>query len=301
MDWTLLPILLLAAPSAIPPTHLHTALNGRPRYLDCFLFCLGMQIPLLLDTLNVGEYPVCAAMTTGEVFRLENQATVMFLQKVLRTGHLVTLEVGHGSPAQKPRPLMYAPVMALVAAFLFHGTINPYLLGTVLILLLSRLLSIASLRARTWRPQQGATAPDVQGDLLILLPEDGWIRLKGAVDDLKAVTSGIWLSRRPRHPRLIDITDWTARLLVYVAVVVLANASDRAKLLMILCTFMGHGSLVLVNSQAQELVMHEPTMKISALPGGVKKYSRRSEMVGELVREVGRSDFAVRLGMMNPE
>ena len=32
--------------------------------------------------LNGGEYPACAAMTSGYVFRVENQATVSFLQKV---------------------------------------------------------------------------------------------------------------------------------------------------------------------------------------------------------------------------
>ncbi|EXJ89767.1 hypothetical protein A1O3_02834 [Capronia epimyces CBS 606.96] len=301
MDWRLLPILLLAAPSAIPPTHIYTALNGRPRYLDSFLFCLGMQTPLSPNTLNAGEYPACAALTNGHVFRVENQATVMYLQRLARTGHLLTLEVGYGSPQRENRPLVYAPASALLSSLIFHGTIDPYVLITILILLSSRLLSIASLRARTAPSWHGASEPGVQGDLLVLLAEDGWIRLKGAVDDLKAVTSGSWLSRRPHNPRLADAMDWTARLLVYFSIVVLANASDQGKMGLAVSILLGHASLALVNARTEQLAMNDRIIKVSQLPGSVKKYSRRLEMAEDLVKEVGRSDFAVRLGIIKPD
>ncbi len=65
MDLTLFPILLLANPSVIPPLHTYLALTGRPGYIDCLLLCLGMQTPLSHRALNEGEYPACAAMTTG--------------------------------------------------------------------------------------------------------------------------------------------------------------------------------------------------------------------------------------------
>jgi hypothetical protein len=39
----------------------------------------------------------------------------------------------------------------------------------------------------------GALEPDVQGDLLVLLSQDRWVRIRGLVDDLKAMTSGSWL------------------------------------------------------------------------------------------------------------
>jgi len=188
-----------------------------------------MQTPLPPSTLNGGKNLACAAMTIGHVFQVENQATVMFLQKVLHPGHLVTLKVTHDSGRQAQQPLVYAPVVALVTSFLFNsvpGTIDAYFSVTVLILLLSRLLSIASLRARSAPSWHGTLESGVQGDLLIPFAEDGWFRLKGAVDDLKAVTSGGWLSRRPHHPPLVDAMDWIAWLLVYIAVVVLANASD---------------------------------------------------------------------------
>lgn len=61
----LLPILLLATPSLIPPLHTHIALRGRPSYLSILNLCLGLQTPLNPRVLNDGEYPACAAMTTG--------------------------------------------------------------------------------------------------------------------------------------------------------------------------------------------------------------------------------------------
>ena len=262
-----------------------------------------MQMPLSPNTLNGGEYPACAAMTTGHIFQVKNQATVMFLQKVLRTGHLVTLEVSHNSGRQERQALVYAPVVALITSFLFSsvpGTIDAYLLATILVLLLSRLLSIASLRARSTPSRHNALEPSVQGDLLILLAEDGWIRLRGAVNDLKAVTSCGWLSQRPHHPQLVDAMDWTARLLVYIAVVVLANASDHGKVVLMVSILLGHGSLALANVRAKKLVMNERTINISKLPGSVKKYSCQLKMVEELVKEMGRSDFAVGLGIINP-
>ncbi|KKY22662.1 hypothetical protein UCRPC4_g03162 [Phaeomoniella chlamydospora] len=303
MDFTLLPILLLAAPSAIPPIHIHAALNGRPRYVDSLLFCLGMQTPLTPQTLNDGEYPACAAMTTGHVFRVENQATVMYLRNLQRTGHLVTLEVKPNPQQPKHGGLMYAPVTSLVTPLVFNNVnaIDKYFLSTVFILLLSRLLTIASLRARTTPSWHGASEPDVQGDLLILLSEDGWIRLKGAVDDLKAVTSGSWLSRRPPQPWLFDLMDWTARLLPYIAMITLSSTTNYGKSLIIVSLLLAHASIALSNSRTKELNMNNRIIKISEQPGSVKQYSRRLDMAEHLIKETGRSDFAVRLGLINPD
>ncbi|KAF9525596.1 hypothetical protein CPB83DRAFT_859270 [Crepidotus variabilis] len=38
-----------------------------------------------------------------------------------------------------------------------------------------------------------AREPGVKSDLLVLLSQDQWVRMKGIVDDLKAATSGQWL------------------------------------------------------------------------------------------------------------
>lgn len=70
-----------------------TALTGTSSWLDCLLIAPGLHRQQAAVELNQGEYPACAAMTTGYIFRVENQAMVLFLQKVGKTGHLTTLEV----------------------------------------------------------------------------------------------------------------------------------------------------------------------------------------------------------------
>ncbi|KAI1623510.1 hypothetical protein EDD37DRAFT_426545 [Exophiala viscosa] len=308
MSLALLPILLLATPSTITPLHTYTALSGRPTWLDSLMFCLGMQAPLTPSSLNEGEYPAVAAMTTGYVFRVENQATVMYLQRIGRTGHLTTLDVSPvAAGANRPWGLpgwyiiMYLPLLVPAHALLISAPLasDRFFMRSTLLLLLSRLLSVASFRARTSPSWHGEAEPGVKGDLLVLLSEDRWVRMKGAVDDLKAVTSGSWLSR-PRYPMLCDLADWTARSLVYIAAVALAG-TDRGKIVLVLCTFIAHGVLAVHNALTKELVMNERVVKVSGAPGSVKEYPRRLVMARELVKEMGRSDFAVRLGMMNPD
>ncbi|KAK5297819.1 hypothetical protein LTR99_008222 [Exophiala xenobiotica] len=333
MDLTLLPILLLANPSLITPLHTYHALTGRPSLADCFLLCLGMQIPLSPTALNEGEYPACAAMTTGYCFRVENQATVMYLQRTGLTGHLVTLEVS--SPLQNskaprnkirniarqgllyllPTTMLLSCVCGLV---LFRGgsrhqllySPSPFSIASISLLLLSRFLSILTFRARTtplssssWH---GQSEPGVKGDLLILLSEDRWIRMKGLVDDLKAVTSGSWLLSRPGPPTYLTILcetmDGIAGLLVYIAAIVLVNAPNQDKIIIVLYALLGQGALAIHNATSSELVMNDRRLNVSSQAGsGVKKYPRRLVMARELVKEMGRSDFAVRLGMLNPD
>ncbi|KAK4940758.1 hypothetical protein LTR10_019151 [Elasticomyces elasticus] len=294
MSLALLPILLLATPSVLTPLHTYTALSGRPTWLDSLIYCLGMQTPLAPSSLNEGEYPAVAAMTTGYVFRVENQATVMYLQRIGQTGHLTTLDVSPvvaGAKRARNGPgwytIMYLPLIVPAHALLVRAQLasDRFFLMSTLLLLLSRLLSVASLRARTLPSWHGEPEPGVKGDLLVLLSEDRWVRMKGLVDDLKAVTSGKWFSR----------------LLVYIAVVILANATDRGKIALVLCTFIAHGVLAVHNGLGKELVMNGRVVKVSDAVGSVKKYPRRLVMARELVEETGRSDFAIRLGMINPD
>lgn len=332
IDLSLLPLLLLATPSPIPPIHVYTALNdgassssSSMSYTDSLLLCLGMQTALVPAALNEGEFPACAAMTTGYVFRVENAATVMFLQRVGRPGCLVTLQVGAGGggvdagdggvyPRREERrttttttTLKSVPVVTLIGmlAWSIPGS-GRALLATTALLVLSRALAILSLRVllrsspRAWH---GASEPGVRGDLLVLLSEDRWIRMQGLVDDLKAVTSGSWLPRRPDRPKelVVDALQWTSRMLVYFAVVALANARDVEKVVLMCAVLLSHGGLAWCNSQTKELVMNGRRVRVVDSPASVKKYSRRLEMAEELIREMGRSDFAVRLGLINPK
>lgn len=307
MDWTLLPILILATPSVISPLHLHTALNGRPSYMEAFLLCLGMQTPLSPTALNQGEYPAVAAMTTGYVFRVENEVMISFLQRVGRTGHLITLDVVSDPAGESQRGFtrphfhmslwMCAVVMA---SGLRSVRADWFFVSTISLLLLSRLLSIISLRAKTAPSWHGASEPGIKGDLLILVSQDRWVRMRGLVDDLKAVTSGSWL-RELEYPVLMQAFEWAARVLVYFAVVVLANARWESKIVLMVDLFVSHGVLVLLNAGAKELKLNNRKIKMSDKEGGIKSYKRRLDLAQELVKETGRSDWAIRLGMINPK
>ena len=301
----LLPILLLATPCPLPPQHIHTALTGRPSLFSIFTLSLGLQTPLTPTSLNFGEFPACAALTTGYVFRIENAATVYFLQRMGRTGCLTRLDVssadGLSSTASVATGVPALPTLILISHIVFDfSTVSTPLILTLSILLLSRLLSTLCIRARTQPSWHGAPEPNVTGDLFILLSEDRFVRLKGLVDDLKAVTSGSWLSR-PTHPLLMNASDWISRILIYVAVVALANASGLEKLLLVATVMVSHLLLIHENSGTETLVMNGRVVEVSEGKDSVKKYARRLDMAEQLVREVGRSDFAVRLGMINPE
>jgi hypothetical protein len=96
--------------------------------------------------------------------------------------------------------------------------------------------------------------------------------------------------------------DWIAGLLVYIAAIVLVNAPNRDEIILVLYVLLGHGALAMHNATSSELVINDRRLNVSSQAGsGVKKYSRRLAMARELVKEMGRSDFAVRLGMLNPD
>ncbi|KAK2756193.1 hypothetical protein FQN54_005601 [Arachnomyces sp. PD_36] len=304
MDWTTVAVALFMGPLDIPPIHAHAALNGRPGYVDSLLFCLDMKSRLKPSTLSEGDTPACAAMSTGHTFRVENQATVMYLKKMQRPGHLVTLEVGPGPQRRGHGGVMYVPMVALLIPFLFgraSRVIDIYLIATLLILFISRLLSIASLRARIAPSWRGTTDPDLRGDLLVRLSEDSYIRLTGSPEDLSAVTQGSWLSRRPENPTLVQAIDFVSQILVFVAIPMFAQINNEARLELARSMIMGHGTLLLNNYLNKQLVMNQRTVKMSEKLGSVKKYDGQREMAQDLIKETGRSDFALNLDMISPE
>lgn len=68
-----------------------TVLTGTAVYLDALVLCPGIHRQQRASELNGGELPPPAALTTGYVFRVENQAMVAYLQSKAKTGHLTTL------------------------------------------------------------------------------------------------------------------------------------------------------------------------------------------------------------------
>lgn len=297
-----------------------TALTGTSNLIDALVVCPGIHKQQDAPDLVGGEYPACAAMTSGYVFRVENPATVLFLQKVGETGHLTTLSV---KPQNQPKagfPVLrrllsgkvpagrtswlantaYAMAVAvtLVAIVIIILLQDWWALRVIGILTMSRFINVIVIRRRVLRATQGwkgASEPGVKGDLLILMSQDRWIRLQGDVDDLKAVTSGQWL----QEPTFIESAFVAlATLLVYIDAALAGNARQEGKLLLIILLCVSVGLLGMANEWTDKLHMHGRTLQVVKKP---QKYARRLALAEQLVEESGRRDWAVRMGMIPTE
>jgi hypothetical protein len=342
-----------------------TALTGTSALWDALVLCPGLHRQQSAPELNGGEYPAVAAMTTGYVFRVENPATVTFLQKVGETGHLTTLEVFPlGSEDQVTPPPPLSPMKThpdhgwhrgpgerkgsasttstltsrrgisrsnrlskwwpetrgmfschhhkatrsdwiASAAYICAACASPALLVTyvvlqdwwglssLVVLMVARLCNVVVIRQRCrevgWK---GASEPGVRGDLLVLLSQDRWVRLQGAVDDLKAVTSGQWMRERTYTE---DILSALATLLVYLDTTVISNVSKLGQLLLLILMIASAGLLSVTNATTTAMHMHG---RIITVKGKPKRYARRRDMADDLIRETKRKDWALRLGMI---
>ena len=275
-----------------------------------FILCPGIHRQQSAPELNGGEYPACGAMTSGYVFRVENPATVLYLQKVGLTGQLTTVSV------TKARKLESQPFRFLATLFAFENatpvpafayltavlmTVMAFVVlalsekwwGFIVIMCLciSRACNVIIIRRRTNVNWQGASEPDVKGDLLVLLSQDRWIRMRGLVDDLKAVTSGQWL--RDMTFTESSISSF-ATLLVYLDAALASNVDQAGKLILVILLIASAGILAIVNETTQTLHMHGRMVKVD---GCRTRYARRLDMVEQLVKESGRDDWALRMGM----
>lgn len=290
---------------------LRTALTGTSTLLDTFILCPGIHRQQSAPELNGGEFPACAAMTSGFVFRVENPATVLFLQKVGLTGQLTTLSVRRSKPldtyslkflsilftfqnasALSSIAYLITICMTLAALGLLAQSRDWWGLLVISFLCISRLCNVIIIRRRTSVSWQGAAEPGVKGDLLILLSQDRWIRMQGMVDDLKAVTSGQWL----RDMTFVESSVASfATLLVYLAAVLASNVDQAGKIILLVLLIASAGVLAIANETTQMLQMRGRVIKVE---GSRTKYRRRLDMVEQLVKESGRDDWALRMGMI---
>jgi hypothetical protein len=274
-----------------------TALAGKAYWSDILILCPGIHRQQLATELNHGEYPATAALTTGYVFRIENQATVYFLQKVGKTGCLTTLSVENAGRSRDGYPGLYRVIALLTSSSL--GTlfiIDPWAMAIVGMLMVARLLNILVIRSRSSGPGwKGVREPGVHGDLLILLSQDRWIRMQGLVDDLKAVTSGQWLSDANFAE---SMTTSAATLLVYLAAALTINASQTGKIAILLLLVVSSGLLAICNKSVDTLQMNGFRVRHKGKPIA---YRRRLDLANQLVEESGRDDWAIRLGMITPK
>lgn len=246
----------------------------------------------------------------------------MFLQKLGRTGQLTTISV---KPARKIThhkylqflahwdhfgqesipaliPYMVACLLTIIVLIMLGITEDWWGFSVIVALMFSRLCNVIVVRRRIHKAGhwKGASEPGVQGDLLILLSQDRWIRLKGAVDDLKAVTSGQWLAETTFMEGAVTAF---ATLLVYLDAALASNTEMLGKILLLGLLITSAGLLALANESTDVLQMHDRLLRID---GKRVKYERRLDMAKELIRQSKREDWAVRLGMIvkeldNPE
>ena len=288
-----------------------TALTGTTVYLDALVLCPGIHRQQEASELNRGEMPPTAALTTGYVFRVENQATVAYLQSIAKTGHLTTLtaESEARSSLRTLWKALFGPGDSFLA-FLLLTTIRFSTIFSIvflaiiqdwwgcvilLSLVVARIFNIYIVRQRTRPGWHGISEPGVKGDLLVLLSQDRWVRLQGPVDALKAATSGQFL---------VDMNfvegslNALATLLVYLSAALASNATQVGKLLFIALLLISVCLLAISNHQSKYLHMHGTVLKPIPQP---KAYERRLDLAKQLVRETKRDDWAVGLGMIRPE
>jgi hypothetical protein len=274
-----------------------TALNGTSGWLDVLILCPGLHRQHKATQLNDGEFPACAAMTTGYVFRIENPATVFYLQSVGETGKLTSISVTE-TDARFPKGayLVHLAAGSSVAALAFLVSLRDWWAVSYLLILVSvRFINTALIRAQARVDWHGQSEPGQLGDLFILLSYDRWVRIRGEVDDLKAVTSGRWL-RRPTA--FEEVMSGCATLLAYAAPVLAANATLKGQVIIAILLVGDFAALATANYLTTALRMKGKTLRIQ---GPRRSYKRRSILASELIAESGRSDWAVAMGLIPGE
>ncbi len=303
----------LVALADLPAVTIRTALAGTASYSDALVILPGMHHQQSAGEINRGEFPTTGAMTTGYVFRVENPATVNYLQNIGATGHLVTAHVyPHPScdeslsqqnkllrsifVAGVPAALLYAlcPALTIAVAVLLVVIEDWWGLGVLGGFVLSRFINVVVVKRRSGKGWKGIKE-DGDGDLLILLSQDRWVRLRGLVDDLKAVTAGQWLRDLTA---MESFAVMCATMLVYISAILAFNASTVGSLLIAGLLLSTAALLTVCNSSTQCLRMYDRVIRTVGEP---KKYERRLFMAKELVDEVGRKDWAIGMGLVLPE
>jgi hypothetical protein len=228
-----------------------------------------------------------------------------------RTGQLTTLSVEKPDAKRTSCPSMIFPmenatkISALaygLCILLFVTVIILMVLSqdwwgifVVLVLAFSRFLNVIIIQRRNKPGWFGADEGETRGDLIILLSQDRWVRMQGLVNDLKAVTSGQWLRDLTR---LESTVVGFATLLVHLDAALASNLKQFGKIMLIVLLVGTAGLLDIANAATDELLMHARVIK---LKGKRKSYGRRIDLARELVQESGRSDWAIKTGMLNED
>ncbi|SJL15552.1 uncharacterized protein ARMOST_19053 [Armillaria ostoyae] len=250
----------LIALADLPPVIVRTTLSGTASYCDTLVLVPSMHQQQTVSEINHGKFPITGAMTTGYVFCIENPATVHYLQISL----------------------------ALIQDWWALGVLGGFMV--------SWLLNVIVIKWRYENGWKGKKEPDIQGNLFILLCHDCWVRLQGAVDDLKAVASGQWLHDLTAL-QSFSITCTT--MLVYVSAALAFNALLVRSLLIRFLLLSMAVLLTLCNSLTGSLQMCD---RVIWRVGAPKKYEQRLVLANELITDMGgQSNWAIGMGLVLPK
>ena len=274
-----------------------TAYNGTSAWLDTLVLCPGLHRQHLASNFNNGEFPACAAMTTGYVFRIENPATVFYLQSVGETGKLTSISVSKADTrfSKGDQLLNIAAASSVIASALLILVSDWWAVSYLLTLAVVRFINTALVRAQAREDWHGQSEPGHMGDLFVLLSYDRWVRVWGEVDDLKSVTSGRWLHQPTTFQ---DAMSAGATLMAYAAPALAANATLQGQILIAVLLLGNAAALATVNHLTTSLRMKGRTLQIQGMR---KAYERRNVLAKELITESGREDWAVAMGLIPSE
>jgi hypothetical protein len=284
-----------------------TALTGTSSYSDLLFLAPGIHCQQNAEEVNGGEYPVTGQLNGGHyVFRIENQATVFWLQSIGETGHLVDVEVSRPmttSPELRhslhrsdifPTILYSIGIGSTITVVVLFGLIHDWWgLGIILMLFIARMINVFVIKQRSklgWKG--GIVEDDTYSDLLIILSQDRWVRMRGLENDVKAVTAGCWL----RDMNAVEsFATSVATVLVYATAALAGNCSTVGSLMIALLLLLSAGLLGIANSTTKNLHMFG---RIVSTTGEPKPYSRRRLMVDELAAEMGTDEWAVNMDLI---
>ncbi|KAK0211965.1 hypothetical protein IW262DRAFT_1412746 [Armillaria fumosa] len=306
----------LVALADLSAVALRTALMGTASYLDILVLAPGMHTQQSADDVNRGEFPATGSMTTGNIFRVENPATVRYLQDISRTGCLVTAKVSLKSRSYNtsviplsdidlspiflagPRAaLLYllCPVLTIIVIAVVGAIRDWWALLVLAMLIFARMINVVVIKRRSQRDWKGAKE-EGHHDLFVLLSQDRWVRLLGSINDLKTATAGQWLRDKTAKE---SFGIGVATLLVYASAAIASNASTPGSLLIACLLLSSVALLALCNYSTRCLQMYDCV--VEKVEGTMVRYPRRMEMVKELIHKSRRSDWADRMELITSD
>jgi hypothetical protein len=233
-------------------------------------------------------------MTTGYVFRIENPATVFYLQSVGETGMLTNISISRPDSRllADVSPVHLASAASVVAFASLSSFGDWWAVSYLLALVLVRCINAAIIRFQAHTCWHGQSEPGQLGELFVLLSYDRWVRIRGEVDDLKAVTSGRWLHRPTGFQSTMS---GIATLLAYTATTLVANATFKGQIVVAVMLIVNAAALGLANLRTTALHMKG---RVLTIEGERKAYERRRVLADELIAESGRTDWAIAMGLI---